>query len=187
MGFDFFPGLGFFFGNDLLLGEGLSIVLEMVEIEFVDGVFGCEIKQPGSIILKFLISFDGMKNKIFDLAILFLVVVVFGHVPDGARYLLIDFWLDFLNVLHEGVDPFDFTQGHHELVPLLQVGVDVVGQVRVPQQCFVHLYKTLVLVIAFFISSEFLTQFLVRVGIRIFQFFKPFFCLLYTQSFHSGN
>ena len=115
------------------------------------------------------------------------VVVIFGHVSDGAGYLLIDFRFNFLNVFHEGVDPLNLSQGDDELVPLLQVGVDVVGEVGVTEQCFVHLHKTLVLVITFFISSKFLTKFLIRIGIRIFQFLEPRFGLLYTQSFHSGN
>ena len=72
-----------------------------------------------------------MKHKILHLTVLFLVIVIFGHVSDCVRYLLIDFGFNFLYVLHEGVDPINLTQGDDELVPLLQIAVDVVGEVWV--------------------------------------------------------
>ena len=89
------------------------------------------------------------------------------------------------DVSHEVFDLVLFRLVYHELVGLLHVNIELLGQIRMGQQGVVDLHEAVVIVLSFLILAEGLTQFLVGLSVLGLQFFKPFLGLLHSYLFHA--
>lgn len=110
----------------------------------MNGIHSIEVQEAISIGFKLFIAFNRLENQIFDLIVLSLIRLIFGHVPDFLGDFLIDFWFGSLDMFHEAINSLNLGDLNNELISFLHEVVDLMSELGLTEEVRVHLHEAII-------------------------------------------
>ena len=122
----------------------MLVVLEMLEVKFLNGTQSIKVQETISIGFKLFIAFNRLENQVFDLSVLSLIRLILGHISDFLCDFLIDFRFGSFDMFHEAINSLNLSDLNNELISFLHEVVDLMSKLGLAKEVRVHLHKAII-------------------------------------------